>query len=648
MIGLTRRDLVRRSALAGTVTLLPWRRPLAAGQAALRVLATTDVHVHIHPYDYYRDREDNTVGLAKVSTLVQAACAGAANSLLLDNGDFIQGNPLGDFMAYERGLEEGDVHPMIAAMNSLGYDAATLGNHEFNYGLSFLDKAIARADFPSPLANVLRGTSGDETLFAPYAILEREITDDAGAAHAIKIGVIGFTPPQIMIWDKAHLDGNARSLDIVASAERYVPEMLEQGCDLIVALSHSGIAGGRHSDGAENASLALAGVDGIDLVITGHHHQVFPSDTYQEIEGADLASATLLGKPAVMPGFWGSHLGLIDLTLEHDGDRWRPVGHSVEAQPIYERIERQVNPLVDADAKLLDETREAHEATLAYVRRPVGETSAPINSYFALVADDPSVQIVSKAQIWYVGQLLAKSEYAALPILSAAAPFKAGGRGGPDYYTDVATGPIAIKNVADLYLYPNTVRAVLIDGATVKEWLERSAGIFNQIDPEGGEQILINEAFPSYNFDVIDGVTYEIDLTQPSKYGPKGELENPDANRINNLRYNGEPIDPAQNFVVATNNYRAGGGGNFPGIDGTNIIVEAPDTNRDVLVRYIIENRTINPSADDNWRFAETTGNANLIFETGPAAKAHAEARDDIAYLGDAESGFARYEVLNG
>lgn len=380
---------------------------------------------------------------------------------------------------------------------------------------------------------------------------------------------------------------------------------------------------------------------------TGHHHQVFPSDTYQEIEGADLANATLQGKPAVMPGFWGSHLGLIDLTLEHDGDRWRPAGHSVEAQPIYERIEREVNPLVDADAKLLDETREAHEATLAYVRRPVGETSAPINSYFALVADDPSVQIVSKAQIWYVGQLLAKSEYAALAILSAAAPFKAGGRGGPDYYTDVPTGPIAIKNVADLYLYPNTVRAVLIDGATVKEWLERSAGIFNQIDAAGGEQILINDAFPSYNFDVIDGVTYEIDLTQPSKYGPKGELENPEASRISNLQYNGEPIDPAQNFVVATNNYRAGGGGNFPGIDGTNIIVEAPDTNRDVLVRYIIESGTINPSADDNWQFAKTTGNAKLIFETGPAAKAHAEARDDIAYFGDAESGFARYEVLN-
>lgn len=271
MFRLTRRELVQRSALAGAASLLPWRTPLAAGQAALRVLSTTDVHVHIHPYDYYRDREEYTVGLAKISTLVEAARAGAANSLLLDNGDFIQGNPLGDFMAYERGLEEGDLHPMIAAMNSLGYDAATLGNHEFNYGLSFLDKAMARAGFPSPLANVLRGTSGEETLFAPYAILEREIVDDAGTAHAIKIGVIGFTPPQIMIWDKAHLEGNARSLDIVASAERYVPEMLEQGCDLIVALSHSGIAGGAHSDGAENASLALAGVDGIDLVITGHH-----------------------------------------------------------------------------------------------------------------------------------------------------------------------------------------------------------------------------------------------------------------------------------------------------------------------------------------------------------------------------------------
>jgi 2',3'-cyclic-nucleotide 2'-phosphodiesterase/3'-nucleotidase len=301
---------------------------------------------------------------------------------------------------------------------------------------------------------------------------------------------------------------------------------------------------------------------------------------------------------------------------------------------------------VESQQDVIDAVQADHDATLAYVRRAVGKTSAPLYSYFALVADDPSVQIVSQAQTWYVAEIMKQNaEYKNLPVLSAAAPFKAGGRGGAEYYTDVPAGDIAIKNVADLYLYPNTVRAVLVDGATVKEWLERSAGIFRQIDPAGGEQVLIDDGFPSYNFDVIDGVTYEIDVTQPSRYGPKGELIDPGAERIRDLRFNGEPIDPAQQFVVATNNYRAAGGGSFPGIDGSNIILEAPDTNRDVLVRYIVEQGTINPSADDNWRLAPTTGAATLIFETGPGARPHAEQRGDIVYLDVAPSGFARYQL---
>ena len=289
--------------------------------------------------------------------------------------------------------------------------------------------------------------------------------------------------------------------------------------------------------------------------------------------------------------------------------------------------------------------RPEHEATLAYVRRPVGKTSAPINSYFALVADDPSVQIVSNAQLWYTAEMLAGGPYKNFPLLSAAAPFKAGGRGGPDYYTDVPAGPIAIKNVADLYLYPNTVRAVLIDGATVKEWLERSAGIFVRIDPAGGEQELIDQHFPSYNFDIIDGVTYEIDPTQPSKYGSKGEVLDASANRIKNLRFKGRPIDPSQKFVVATNNYRASGGGSFPGLDGTNIILQAPDTNRDVIVRYIVEQGTIDPSADGNWRLAATTGKAKLVFESGPGAEAAAKGRKDVTFLGLSPDGFARFAL---
>ena len=207
-------------------------------------------------------------------------------------------------------------------------------------------------------------------------------------------------------------------------------------------------------------------------------------------------------------------------------------------------------------------------------------------------------------------------------------------------------GDVAIKNVADLYLYPNTVRAVAITGAQVREWLEMSAGIFNRIEPGKADQKLINPDFPAYNFDVIDGVTYRIDLSQPSKYDPKGAVLDASANRIKDLKIDGKPVDLKQKFVVATNNYRAGGGGNFPEINQSKVIYEAPDTNRDVIVRYIVDQKTINPSADANWSFAPIAG-ATAIFETGPKAKGFiADVKTvRIEPAGDGENGFARYRI---
>ena len=619
---------------------------VAPARVQLRLLGTSDLHMFIDAYDYYHARPDPTVGLAKVAGLIRTARAEAANSLLFDNGDMIQGNPLGDYMARawsepaaEPGI--GAVHPMFRAMNLLGYDAGTLGNHEFNYGLAFLDRALTGAAFPVVCANV---DHADGRSYVPRSVvLERELRAADGAAHRLRIGVIGFVTPQITVWDKANLEGHVTTSGIVAAAAREVPT-LRSRCDLLVALCHSGISTAPATGNDENAAFHLASVPGIDVIFTGHTHRVFPGADYAGLRGVDSVRGTLNGVPAVMPGYWGSHLGVIDLDLRRDeAGFWSVGGSTVEARPTSRHAGGHLTPLVESDPAVCAAVEPEHAATIAWVAQPAGKLARPITSFFALAGDDAVVSLVNDAQRWYARALLAGTPLADLPLLSAAAPFKAGGFS-PQNFVDLRAGTIAIRDVADLYAYPNTLCIVRMTGAGLREWLERSAAVFNQVDPARSEpQALIDARVPSYNFDVIAGLNWRIDLTQPARYSAEGVIVHSNAHRILDFRLGGEPIGSAREFLVVTNNYRADGGGRFPGLrGGDEVVVRAPDTNRDAILRYIRQSGEIDPPHGAAWSFAPLGRATTVVFNSAAEA---ADLPPGVRRLGPAARGFARFAI---
>jgi 2',3'-cyclic-nucleotide 2'-phosphodiesterase / 3'-nucleotidase len=603
---------------------LPQGRPESAARPGrprlrLRLLGVTDLHANLYPYDYYRDCPDNSIGLARTASLIAKARREAPNCLLFDNGDILQGTPLGDFAAQAITMDPKAIHPVIAAMNTLDYAVATLGNHDFNYGLEALERAYGQARFPVVCCNVRKGDGSP--WFPPSIVIERAFVDESGTPQRLKVGVIGVAPPQIAQWDEAHVRGRLTTIDIVEAARAELGD-LRSRVDLVIVLCHSGISRLASTVGEENASQDLAKLDGIDALFLGHQHLLLPGEDFVGIPDVDTEGGAIHGKPAVMAGFWGSHLGIIDLDLEKDAG-WRVVEAGVEARPIARRdANGRAIALTDSDDSVLEAAKAAHDATLHYVRTPVGRLATPLHTYLALIADDPTVELVNEAQRAYVASLAAaRADLASLPILSAAAPFKCGGRSGPHSYTDIAAGPLAIKDVADIYPYPNSLRVVKVDGATLKEWLERSASIFRRIDPRlSDEQPLLGPAFAAYNFDVIDGVEYRIDVTQPARYDDSGAVVAPEARRIRHLTFNGAPVDPKQSFLVVTNNYRASGGGGFPGCDGTRVAIEAPDANRDVVLKYIESRTEIAPKSDGNWRFAPWPGAVVATYLTSPAA----------------------------
>ena len=613
--------------------------------ATLAVLETTDLHFNIRSYDYFKLADDPSYGFERTAALIRKARSDFANTLLVDNGDTIQGSALADYEAQIAPIACEQQLSMYKAMGVLKFDAGTLGNHEFNYGLPFLNQVLggglqvegvdagkkcAGAGFPMALANVLSSKT-NAPLVAPYVLLERELnaTDQDGKAVKlpIKIGVIGFTTPGIMNWDKRHLEGKLSVTGAVEAAQKYVPELRSKGADIVVALLHGGLDASDYRADMENPGLHLSKVAGIDAMVMGHQHSVFP-DTAEKpafsMAGVDNKAGTINGVPAVMASSWGKALGVVALSLVWDGKAWTvdkakskselrstSTGKDAAGKTTYVAPDASIAPVVESQ----------HQAAIRYVKTPIGQTDFRMGTQFADVGDPGAIQLVNQAQQDYVQRYIQANlpQYAQLPVLSVSAPFKSGFQGGADY-TDVAAGPLAINNAADLYLYPNTVYAVKVNGAQIKSWLEAAAQRFNRIDPAATADQWLISSFPGYNFDVFTSadVQYQIDVTQPV------------GSRIVGLQYQGAAINPAQEFVIAPNNYRATSGKSFlPELDGRATIYASPDANRDVVIAYIKAHPAIsraNNGAAKSWRFAKTPTAGKVLFKSAANALPVAQA----------------------
>jgi 2',3'-cyclic-nucleotide 2'-phosphodiesterase len=331
----------------------------------LRLLETTDLHANLVNYDYYQTKIDNKIGLVKTATLIKQARREVKNSLLFDNGDHLVGNPLGEYLSRIGGIQKGKTHPVYRAFNHLGYDAVAIGNHEFNYGLHFLMTVLKGLKMPVVNANVY-SLKKNKPLIKPYVILKRNVVDQHGNKHELKIGVIGLMPTQIMKWDRASLEGMVFAKPIVETAAEYVPVMKAMGADIIIVLAHTGIDNQPYHPESENGVYYLSKIPEIDVILAGHSHSVFPGPVYKDLPNTNMDTGEINGKPVVMAGAFGSRLGIIDLKLQYISGNWQIIKGYSFTRPIAD--ETGVS-LVKTDRDLYKLIKKEHHETVDFIKR---------------------------------------------------------------------------------------------------------------------------------------------------------------------------------------------------------------------------------------------------------------------------------------
>jgi 2',3'-cyclic-nucleotide 2'-phosphodiesterase (5'-nucleotidase family) len=511
-------------------------------QLTLVVAATTDVHGRLRGYDYYQNVAEPGRGLTRIATIVDSLrAAHPGRVILVDAGDLLQGNPLAYVAARS---PVGPTHPVIDAMNAVRYDAMAIGNHEFNYGLPVLERALAGAQFAVLAANAY--TPAGRPAYRRWVMLDR-----AG----VRVAVVGATTPGSMIWDRDHLRGRLVIRDIVPEVRSAVAEARDAGADVVVAVLHSGLDEPASYDTAstglpgENVSARVAReVPGIDVIVYGHSHR-------------EMADTVIAGVLLMQPRNWATNAAVAELRLESDAGGWRI--SSKRGQLI--RAARHVeHPAV------LAATEAAHRAAIAYAAETLGTTSVTWAADSARVTDTPIIDFILEVQRRSAGTDLAST--AAFNLRAS-----------------LDTGAITVAEVAALYPYDNTLRAIRINGRQLREYIERSAYYFGRT---GAGAAVVDSTIPGYNYDMLAGVDYVIDLRQPA------------GSRVSGLSVRGRAVTDVDTFTLALNNYRQAGGGGFSMLASAPVVYESRDDIRELLIEEVRRRRILRPEDyfRANWR----------------------------------------------